>query len=129
MFDGVIVSIAKSVDKKPMFDLETRIKMVEASLDGCCNVEVVGFEGLLVELAKKHSVNVLIRGLRAVSDFEYELQMGYANASLDPSVETVYLMPSLENAFISSSVVRSILKHHGDISHLVPKQTLQFLEK
>jgi pantetheine-phosphate adenylyltransferase len=75
-----------------------------------------------VDFAKKEQAKIIIRGLRAVSDFEYELQMSYANQSLDSSIETIFLMPTLNNAFISSSIVRNILAYNGDISHLVPKE-------
>jgi pantetheine-phosphate adenylyltransferase len=76
----------------------------------------------MVDFANKENAKIIIRGLRAVSDFEYELQMSYANQSLDNSIETIFLMPTLNNAFISSSIVRNILAYNGDISHLVPKE-------
>ena len=129
IFDGVIVAIADSQDKKPMFDLEQRANMVKKATRGLKGIEVITFNTLLVELAKKHKTNIIIRGLRAVSDFEYELQMSYANSSLSPEIETVFLMPSLQNAFISSSIVRAILKHDGDASHLVSKEILPYLNK
>ncbi len=129
IFDGVIIAIAKSSEKRPMFDLETRAKMVKKTTRGFKDIEVVTFDTLLVDLAKKHKSSIIIRGLRAVSDFEYELQMSYANSSLSPEIETVFLMPSLQNAFISSSVVRAILKHNGDASHLVSKEILPFFSK
>ena len=87
------------------------------------------FDNLLVDLANELDTKIIIRGLRAVSDFEYELQMGYANASLDPDIETIYLMPNLQNAFISSSVVRTILHHDGNVSHLVPKEIVPLLKR
>jgi pantetheine-phosphate adenylyltransferase len=127
IFDGVIVAIADSTEKKPMFDLAQRANMVKKATRGLKDIEVVTFDTLLVELAKKHDTNIIIRGLRAVSDFEYELQMSYANASLSPEIETVFLMPSLQNAFISSSIVRAILKHGGDASHLVSKEIVPYL--
>ena len=129
IFDGVIVAIADSTEKKPMFDVKTRAMMVEKATRGFKDIQVVTFDTLLVDLAKKHDTNIIIRGLRAVSDFEYELQMSYANSSLSPDVETVFLMPSLQNAFISSSIVRAILKHDGDASHLVSKEILPYLDK
>jgi pantetheine-phosphate adenylyltransferase len=129
IFDGVIVAVAKSSAKKPMFDLQKRKKLIEIATAHCKNIEIVSFDNLLVDLAKELDTKLIIRGLRAVSDFEYELQMGYANASLDPDIETIYLMPNLPNAFISSSVVRTILHHGGDVSHLVPKSILPLLEK
>lgn len=129
IFDGVIVAIADSPDKKPMFDLMQRVNMVKLATRSLKGIEVVSFDTLLVEFAKKHQTNIIIRGLRAVSDFEYELQMSYANSSLSSEIETVFLMPSLQNAFISSSVVRAILKHHGNVSHLVSKEIVPFLDK
>jgi len=96
--------------------------MAKAACSALPGVKVEGFSGLLVDFCRQSGSKIIIRGLRAVSDFEYELQMGYANASLDPEIETVYLMPSLENAFISSSVVRSILKHGASCSHLLPPE-------
>ncbi len=127
IFDGVIIAIAHSPQKRPMFDIKTRAKMVQKATRGFKGIEVVTFDTLLVDLAKKHKSNIIIRGLRAVSDFEYELQMSYANSSLSPEVETVFLMPSLQNAFISSSIVRAILTHNGNASHLVSKEILPYL--
>jgi pantetheine-phosphate adenylyltransferase len=82
---------------------------------------------LLVHFCQQYKINTIIRGLRAVSDFEYELQIGYANASLDKNIDTIYLMPNLEHAFISSTVVRDIVRHGGDVKHLVPKEILGYL--
>ncbi|MBK1971984.1 pantetheine-phosphate adenylyltransferase [Campylobacter sp. TTU-622] len=128
IFDKVIVAIAKSEHKKPHFTLEQRQNLAYIATKNLKNIEIVSFDTLLVDLAKKLDVNIIIRGLRAVSDFEYELQMGYANNSLCKDLETVYLMPNLKNAFISSSIVRSIITHNGDVSTLVPKEILPFLK-
>lgn len=122
LFDEVIVAVALSSDKKPMFTLDERIEMVKEAVKNLKNVKVVGFDNLTVELAKTHNATVLIRGLRAVSDFEYELQLGYLNNSLDSSIETVYLMPKLQHAFISSSIVRNLLKFNAKTEHLLPKE-------
>ncbi len=119
MFDRIIVAVAASQAKKPLFTLEQRIQMAQAATKVFPKVEVIGFDKLLVDLAEDLEANIIIRGLRAVSDFEYELQMGYANASLKPDLETIYLMPSLNHAFVSSSVVRAILAYDGKIDHLV----------
>ena len=119
MFDEIIIAVAKSASKKPMFSFEQRVAMVESSTKNIPNISVVGFEGLLVDLSDKLDANILIRGLRAVSDFEYELQMGYANASLKKELETIFLMPSLEYGYVSSSVVRSILPFNGKVDHLL----------
>ena len=123
IFDKVIVAIAKSKDKNPMFTLNQRVDFIEEGIkgvQGLDGVEVEFFDSLLVDFAQKKGIETIIRGLRAVSDFEYELQMGYANNFLNREIDTIYLMPSLKNAFISSSVVRTILKHGGDPSSLLP---------
>jgi pantetheine-phosphate adenylyltransferase len=128
MFDEIIVAVADSEAKKPMFTLEQRINMVKAATKAFPTVKVIGFRGLLVDLSDELEANIIVRGLRAVSDFEYELQMGYANASLKKELETVYLMPSLEHAFVSSSVVRSILNFDGKIAHLVPAEAFKLIK-
>jgi len=128
IFDHVIVAVALSQEKRPMFDIATRERMARLATQEFKNVEIKSFDTLLVNFCQKEGAKIIIRGLRAVSDFEYELQIGYANRSLDSEIETLYLMPSLQNAFISSSVVRSILKFKGDISHLVPPAIIPLLE-
>ncbi len=127
LFDEVIIAVAVSQDKKPMFTLDERIKMTQKAIEPLENVSVVGFNNLTVELAKEHNATILIRGLRAVSDFEYELQLGYLNNSLDDSIETVYLMPKLQHAFISSSIVRNLLKFNGKTEHLLPKEVQKII--
>jgi len=127
IFNKIIVAVADNKDKNTMFDLKTRVEFMKKATKDFEKIEVKSFNTLLVEFAKKEKAFIIIRGLRAVSDFEYELQMGYANKSLDENIDTIYLMPSLENAFISSSVVRSILKYNGDVSHLVPKEIVKEL--
>lgn len=128
LFDEVIVAVAASDEKGPMFGLEARVAMAEAACAEMPEVRVESFSGLLVDFCREMDSTVIVRGLRAVSDFEYELQMGYANQSLDNEIETLYLMPSLQNAFISSSVVRAILRFKGDVSHLVPSSIIPLLE-
>ena len=127
LFDEVIVAVAVSQDKKPMFTLDERIEMTKKAVEPLKNVRVVGFDNLTVELAKEHNATILIRGLRAVSDFEYELQLGYLNNSLDDNIETVYLMPKLQHAFISSSIVRNLLKFNGKTEHLLPKEVQKII--
>ncbi|WP_457746932.1 pantetheine-phosphate adenylyltransferase [Sulfurimonas sp.] len=127
LFDEVIVAVATSVDKKPMFTLQERINMVEVAIKDLDGVRVVGFNNLTVDLAHEHNAGVLIRGLRAVSDFEYELQLGYLNNSLDDTIETVYLMPKLKHAFISSSIVRNLLKFNGKTEHLLPSEVQEII--
>jgi pantetheine-phosphate adenylyltransferase len=127
LFDKLIIAVAISNDKKPMFTLDERITMVKEAVKGINNVTVVGFDNLTVELARAHNATVLIRGLRAVSDFEYELQLGYLNNSLDDTIETVYLMPKLQHAFISSSIVRNLLKFNAKTEHLLPKEVQKII--
>jgi len=122
LFDRVIVAVAESHSKRPMFTLEERVSMASAAVEGLENVEVIGFDNLTIDLAREHGADILIRGLRAVSDFEYELQLGYLNHSLDAGIETVYLMPNLKHAFISSSIVRNLLSFNGKTDHLLPPQ-------
>lgn len=120
LFDELIVAVADSKAKKPMFSLKERINMIKKATVNLKNVKVVGFNNLTVDLAVEHNATVLVRGLRAVSDFEYELQLGYLNNSLNSTIETVYLMPKLKHAFVSSSIVRNLLSFNGKTEHLLP---------
>ena len=129
MFDEITIAVAKSASKTPMFSLEQRIAMLKAVTKDFSKIKVVGFEGLLVDLSDKLDANIIIRGLRAVSDFEYELQMGYANSSLKPEIETIFLMPSLEYGYVSSSVVRSILPFGGKVDHLLHPTVLKMIQE
>ena len=128
IFDKIYIAVALNASKKPMFSHDKRIAMAQAVTISLSNVEVIGFDKLLVDLCEDIEATIIIRGLRAVSDFEYELQMGYANASLNRSIETIYLMPSLEYAFVSSSVVRAILAYNGKIDHLVPPEARHMIK-
>ena len=130
IFDEVIVAVAKSSAKKPMFSLSQRKKMIKASLKNIknSNIKVIAFEGLLVNFCYEHKANIIVRGVRSVGDFEYELQMGYANASLNKKLETIYMMPSLKYGFVSSSVVRSILNFEGSVKHLMPKKAYKIMK-
>ncbi|GGD38175.1 phosphopantetheine adenylyltransferase [Malaciobacter pacificus] len=125
IFDEVIIAVAKSELKKPMFSHYEREEFVIAATKDIPGVKVVGFDTLLVDLATQLGVNTIIRGLRAVSDFEFELQMGYANSSINNKIETLYLMPTLENAFVSSTIVREIIRFDGKFEHLVPKEVVK----
>jgi len=127
LFDEVIVAVAESRDKRPMFTHDERVDMARRATEGLKNVRVIGVDNLTVELAHSVGATVLIRGLRAVSDFEYELQLGYLNNSLDDSIETVYLMPKLKHAFISSSIVRNLLKFNGKTDHLLPPEVQKII--
>jgi len=125
IFDKVIISVAKSELKNPMFSHEKRVEFVKVSTEHLSNVEVIGFDTLLVDFAKELKINTIIRGLRAVSDFEFELQMGYANSSINKNLETIYLMPTLEHAFVSSTIVREVIRFKGSFEHLVPKRVIE----
>jgi pantetheine-phosphate adenylyltransferase len=119
LFDGVIVAIAANPAKTPLFDLSQRVDMANDVLSGFDNVEVCGFSGLLVDFARQRGASVLLRGLRAVSDFEYEMQLASMNRHLADDLETVFMTPSEETAFISSSLVKEIALHGGDVSPFV----------
>ncbi len=122
IFDEVVISVAKSERKNCMFTHEQRVKYAQVATAGIEGVRVIGFNTLLVDLAENLRINTIIRGLRAVSDFEFELQMGYANSSINKDIETLYLMPTLENAFVSSTIVRELIRFNGKFCHLVPKE-------
>jgi len=129
MFDELIIAVADSQAKKPMFSLDQRVHMVKVATQDMQNIKVIGFHKLLVDLSDELDANILIRGLRAISDFEYELQMGYANASLKKELETIFLMPSLEYGFVSSSVVRSILPFNGKVDHLLHPKVYELVKE
>lgn len=120
IFDKVIIAVAVNSEKKSFLPLEMRLEHIKKSVAGFENVVVDSYEGLTVEYAKKQGVNVLIRGVRNSSDFDYENQISATNKLLAPGIETVLLTPNPENAFISSTIVREIYKNGGDISRLVP---------
>ena len=120
LFDEIIIAVADSSDKGPMFNHQERIELAKLATAHLDRVSVVGFDNLTVDLADSLNATILIRGLRAVSDFEFELQLGYLNNSLNDNIETVYLMPKLKHAFISSSIVRNLLKFNGKTEHLLP---------
>ncbi|ALO33438.1 phosphopantetheine adenylyltransferase [Colwellia sp. MT41] len=128
LFSEVIVGVAASPSKQPRFDLKQRVTMIEQVTKHLTNVTVVGFSGLLVDFAKQHQAKVLIRGLRAVSDFEYEFQLANMNRRLSPDLESVFLTPAEENSFISSTLVKEVALHHGDVGqfvHPIVKKALQ----
>ena len=120
LFDKVIVSVAESAGKEPIIAFGERIQLAQDALASMPNVSVCGFNILLVEFVKQQGASVIIRGLRAVSDFEYEFQLASMNRHLDTSVETVFLTPAEQYSYISSSLVREIAKLGGDISPFVP---------
>jgi len=127
LFDHVIVGIAANPGKTPLFDLAQRVAMAEQVLSRFGNVEVCGFSELLVHFVQSRNAKVILRGLRAVSDFEYEMQLASMNRHLDNSVETVFMTPSEETSFISASLVKEIALHGGDVSQFVHKDIVEAL--
>lgn len=122
LFDRVVVAIATSPGKGPALDLDTRVGLAREVVAGLDNVEVVGFSGLMTEFMKQQQARVLLRGLRAVSDFEYELQLANMNRAQMPELETVFLTPEVENSYISSTLIREIARLGGDVSqHVHPR--------
>jgi len=127
LYDQVIVAVASSENKKPLFSLEERVQLIEEVLTGFHNVKVIGFNTLLVDCAKNYKAAVILRGLRAVSDFEYEFQLAGMNRRLSPEIETVFLTPAEQYEFISSSMIREIAQYKGDVSSFVPDSVKQRL--
>lgn len=127
MFDTVILAIAASPSKKPMFGLDERVALAQQATSHLGNVDVVGFSDLMANFARAQQANILIRGLRAVADFEYEMQLAHMNRHLMPELESVFLMPSKEWSFISSSLVKEVARHGGDVAHFLPPAVHQAL--
>ncbi len=122
IFDKLIVAVAVNLEKQTLFDVDERVAMAESVVSKCSNVECLGFDSLLVECAQKVGATVILRGLRAVSDFEYEFQLASMNRRLAIEFETMFLTPAEQYAFISSSMVREIAKLGGDVSSFVPDE-------
>lgn len=129
LFDKVIVAVIRNPEKKPQFSLEKRVDMLEKSLARYNNVSVESFDGLLVNYVRKKGANVIVRGLRAVSDFDYEFQMALTNRKMAPEIETVFFMTDYKYSYLSSSFVRQIARLGGDISELVPGPVAEKLKE
>ena len=127
LFDEVIIAITKNTNKTGFLSIEERIQIASNVLNSMTNIRVLSFNSLLVNFAKKHNAQIIIRGLRAVSDFEYEFQLSGMNKRLNPHIETLFMTPSEEFANISSSLVREILLLGGDISAFVPETVKSIL--
>ena len=120
LVDELVIGVLNNNAKTPLFSVEERAKMLNEVTRDMTNVIVAPFDGLLVEFAKKMDACMVVRGLRAITDFEYELQMAQTNNKLEPSVETVFLTTSLEYSYLSSTIVKEVAFYHGDISKFVP---------
>lgn len=129
IFGEVVVAVAENPKKAPLFPLEERIAMLKAVTANYKNVVIEGFDGLLVDYVRKKSAAAIIRGLRAVSDFEYEMQMALMNRRLDSNIETVFLMPNVEYSFITSTIVKEAASYGGDVSSLAPRVVVEKLKK
>lgn len=125
LFDKVIVTVLTNSAKTPLFSTEERVELIRRTTRHLPNVEVAAFSGLLVDFAKQNHAEVLIKGLRVVSDFEYEFQMALANKNQMPQIETMFLPTAQEYMFLSSSIVKELARYHGDLTGLVPKEIEQ----
>jgi len=128
VFDRVIVGVAENTNKAPVFDVHERVELVNAVFADTDNVEVRSFDGLLVEFARDQGAVAVLRGLRAVSDFEYEFQLATMNRHLDPTLESIFLTPAEQFSFISSSIVREVASLGGEISKFVHPKVEQALK-
>tara|TARA_X000000368_G_scaffold96050_1_gene73717 strand:+ start:4290 stop:4769 length:480 start_codon:yes stop_codon:yes gene_type:complete len=129
LFDEIVVAIAASEAKNPLFTLDERIQIAEKIFEGNDKVKVIGFSGLLVNLAKDNDAKILIRGLRVVADFEYEFQLANMNRAMMPELESVFLTPKEQYSYISSSLVKEICKMGGDVSKFVDPISLSELKR
>jgi len=129
LFDHVVVAIAHNTIKQPLFDLAERVNMAQEITSNCANVSVVGFNNLLVDFAHEQNSTVILRGLRAVSDFEYEFQLAGMNRNLAKDIETVFLTPAEQFAYLSSSLVKEVARLGGDVSKFVPQQVIAEIQK
>jgi len=129
IFQSLTVAVARSSKKSPLFDIDERVKMMRNATSSYQNVSVEPFTGLLTHYMRQHGGKAIIRGLRAISDFEYEFQMAMMNRKLNDQVDTVFLMPSEEYFFLTSTLVKEVAGYGGDIKSFVPKQVLENLKK
>lgn len=129
LFEKVVVAVLINEKKHPIFTLEERVEMLKKSTRHIPNVEVVSFSGLLAEFMKENNYSVIIKGLRAVSDFEYEFQMALTNRALYDRIETVFIPCSSEFMFLSSSIVKEVAKYNGDLDALVPKELVPQIKR
>ena len=129
MVDELIVGVADSRAKMPLFSVEERVRMLEEVTKDIPNVRIYPFDGLLIDFAAKMEAGVVIRGLRAITDFEYELQMSQTNHKLNPDVETIFLTTSIEYSYLSSTTVKEIASYGGDITQFVPEAVVGKLEQ
>ena len=119
IFNKIIIAVAKNPQKNTLFTLDERIKLAEKVFSNQKSIEVLSLDKLLVDFAKQHSATVILRGLRAVSDFEFEIQLASINRSMEPSIESVFMSPAVEFGLLSSSIIKDIARHHGKLDKFV----------
>ena len=129
IFDKVIIAVAQNPSKNTLFNVKERIEFIQEIFDANSQVEIYSLDKLLVDFANNHNATVILRGLRAVSDFEYEVQLASMNRSMEPNIESVFMSPAEEYGFLSSSIIKEIAKHGGDLSKFVDKTVLAALQK
>ena len=129
LVDELIVGVLVNNAKSPLFSVEERVKILEKTVENLPNVKVIPFEGLLVEFVRKMKAQMVVRGLRAITDFEYELQMAQTNHKLEPEVETIFLTTGLEYSYLSSSTVKEVAAFGGDISQFVPHIVIERMQE
>lgn len=129
LVDKLIVGVLHNRAKNPLFTIEERVNLLKELTEEMGNVEVDSFSGLLVDFLKEKNAEIIVRGFRAVSDFEYELQIAQTNYSLDNSVETICLITRVEYSFLSASVVKEVAMYGGDISNMVPEKTIEYMKR
>jgi pantetheine-phosphate adenylyltransferase len=127
IFGRLVVAVLRNAEKDPLFSLSERLEMLQEAISAYPNVEVDSFHGLLVDYARKREAHVLLRGIRAVSDYEYELQMAMMNRKLEPRLETVFMLPAIQYSYLSSRLVREIVQLGGSVNGLVPPAVEQRL--
>jgi len=129
LFDQLIVAVVRNPNKQPLLSLQQRVQLIQTCTETLTNVTVQPFEGLTIDFAAAANAEVIVRGLRAVSDFEFEFKMSQMNKTLNPSVETLFMMASLEHQFLSSSVVKEVARYGGDIRKAVPPSVEALLKE
>ena len=129
IFDKVIIAVAQNPSKNTLFSVKERIEFIQEIFDANSQVEIYSLDKLLVDFANDHNATVILRGLRAVSDFEYEVQLASMNRSMEPNIESVFMSPAEEYGFLSSSIIKEIAKHGGDLSKFIDKAVLAALQK
>ncbi len=128
IFDEVFIGVLNNTSKSPLFSLEERVNMLKEVVSDIPNVRVESFQGLLVEYARKKNIRIIVRGLRAVTDFEYELQLAQSNRKVSPEIDTVFLTTNIEYAYLSSSIVKEYAAYGVDVSQFVPESVVERLK-